>query len=314
MNDTQENKLSMYNKVGSFLDDHVAELAAIPAIATVELLFDQTRLDIVDNEEEASEDTTGYALDKAQKQETLIAAILRAASAVESHATITGEYPLAKRINFTRSELGAMRDMYLLAPADLTYETASPLMASLGAYGYNAVDIANFDIARNAYRAVVTKPKEKIEDKMVAGRAVDLLFEKGDRELSTLDVLMKNFNTGTTVLLYFEYQLARKIDDAAGPGGGTGGSTQVWEGAVAMMTFATAGPFTYNAATPVLLENTGDTSLDFQLVLGGFGGASLMLMPHTELATTLGSMGANGDTIRINNTSPMPGSYKVTLG
>ena len=27
MNDTQENKLSMYNKVGSFLDDHVAQLA-----------------------------------------------------------------------------------------------------------------------------------------------------------------------------------------------------------------------------------------------------------------------------------------------
>ncbi len=44
MNDTQENKLSMYNKVGSFLDDHVAQLATIPAIATVELLFDQTRL------------------------------------------------------------------------------------------------------------------------------------------------------------------------------------------------------------------------------------------------------------------------------
>ncbi len=208
-----------------------------------------------------------------------------------------------------------MRDMYLLAPADLTYETASPLMALIGAYGYNAVDLAAFDTARNAYRAVVTKAKEKIEDKAVAGRAVDLLFDKADSELSTLDILMKNFNTGTTVLLYFEYQLARRIDDATGPGPGPGGgTTQVWEGAVAMMSFATAGPFTYNAATPVLLENTGDTSLDFQLVLGGFGGAPINLMAHTQLATNLGAMGANGDTIRINNTAPVPGSYKVTLG
>lgn len=313
MNDIQENKLSMYNKVGSFLDDNAAQLAAIPSIATVELLFDQTRLDIIDNEEEASEDTTGYALDKAQKQETLIAAILRAAAAVESHATITGDYPLAKRINFTRSELITMRDMFLLAPADLTYETAQTLMPSLLAYGYTAVDLAGFNTARNAYRAVVTKPKEKIEDKAVAGRAVDMLFDKADNELSTLDILMKNFNTGSTVLLYFEYQLARRIDNAAAPGPGPG-TTQVWEGAVAINSFATAGPFTYNATTPVLIENTGDTALNFQLMLGGIGSAPLNLMPHTQLATNLGAMGANGDTIRINNNNPTEGSYRITLG
>lgn len=314
MNDTQENKLSMYNKVGSFLDDHVAQLATIPAIATVELLFDQTRLDIVDSEEEASEDTTGYALDKAQKQETLIAAILRAASAVESHATITGDYPLAKRINFTRSELGAMRDMYLLAPADLTYETALPLMASLAAYGYNAVDLANFDTARNAYRAVVTKPKEKIEDKMVAGRAVDLLFEKGDRELSTLDVLMKNFNTGTTVLLYFEYQLARKIDDAAGPGGGGGGGGTVLTGAVNAMSFAGV-PVTYNAATPVLLENPGPTTLFYQLYFNGLSnGMQKLINPAGSDTFLMGDWAANGNEIRVFNNTPVAGTYKITIG
>ena len=144
---------------------------------------------------------------------------------------------------------------------------------------------------------------------------VDDLFDDADVILDKTDTYLKIFRFAPNAL-YFGYLLARRIDDNTGPGGGGGGggTGTVFTGPVNAMSFATV-PVTYNAATPVLLENPGTTTLFYQLYLNGFSsGNQKQIDPAGSDTFLMGEWAANGNEIRIFNNSPMTGSYKITLG
>ncbi len=313
MNDIQENRLSMINKTCSYLDDHAAALASVPSIATATTQLKDKRTEIMDAEEEAIEDISGAAEDKAAKRKTLTDSILLAGASVESYAVDINDPNLRRKVDYTKSELDAKRDMELVGIADLVYKTTEANIASLGAYAYPAVALPAFDAARTAFRAVATKPKERIEDKATAGNVVDQLFEAANIILDKLDTYLKIFRFAPGGL-YFEYLLARRIDDNTGPGGGGGGGGTVLTGAVNPMGFASV-PVTYSAATPVLLENPGTVTLFYALYFNGLSnGMQKQIDPAGSDTFMMGDWAANGNEIRVFNNTGTAGSYKITIG
>jgi hypothetical protein len=316
MNDIQENRLGMINKTCSYLDNNAAALASVPSVATAATALKAKRDEIIDANEEAIADTTGTAENKQNKRTALTDAILLAGASVESYAVDIDDPDLRRLVNYNKSELDLKRDYEILGIADLVYKTTEPLVPSLGAYAYTATELTAFDTARNAYRPLVTKPKEKIEGKARAGKVVDDLFDDADVILDKTDTYLKIFRFAPGAL-YFGYLLARRIDDNTGPGGGGGGggTGTVFTGPVNAMSFATV-PVTYNAVTPVLLENPGTTTLFYQLYLNGFSsGNQKQIDPAGSDTFLMGEWAANGNEIRIyNNSAAATGTYKITLG
>lgn len=314
MNDIQENRLGMINKTCSYLDENAAALSSVPSVATAAIALKAKRDEIIDANEEAIADTTGTAENKQNKRNTLTDAILLAGASVESYAVDINDPDLRRLVNYTKSELDLKRDFEILGIADLVYKTTEPLVPSLGAYAYTNNELTNFNTARNAYRPLVTKPKEKIEGKARAGKVVDELFDDADVILDKADTYLKIFRFAPGGL-YFGYLLARRIDDNAGPGGGGGGGTgTVFTGPVNAMSFATV-PVTYNAATPVLLENPGPVTLFYSLYFNGLSnGMQKQIEPAGSDTFLMGEWAANGNEIRVFNNSGSAGSYKITLG
>lgn len=311
MNDIQENRLSMINKTCSYLDENAAALSGVASVATAATQLKAKRDEIIDVNEEAIIDTSGTAENKQNKRYTLTDAILLAAASVESYALDTDNPDLRRLVNYTKSELDQKRDLEIVGIADLVYKTTQPLLPSLAAYAYTNTELTAFDTARNAYRPLVTKPKEKIEGKARAGKVVDELFEDAEVILDKLDTYLKIFRF-TPGGLYFGYLLARKIDDNTGQGGG--GTGTVLTGPVNPMSTASV-PVTYDAAKPVLLENPGTVTLFYALYFNGLSnGMQKQIDPGGSDTFVMGDWAANGNEIRIINNTGTAGTYKITMG
>jgi hypothetical protein len=313
MNDIQENRLGMINKTCSYLDENATALSSVASVATAATALKAKRDEIIDANEEAIADTTGTAENKQNKRNTLTDGILLAGASVESYAVDINDPDLRRMVNYTKSELDLKRDYEIVGIADLVYKITEPLLPSLAAYAYTNTELTAFDTARDAYRPLVTKPKEKIEGKARAGKVVDELFDDADVILDKLDTYLKIFRFAPNAL-YFGYLLARRIDDNTGPSGGGGGSGTVLTGPVNAMSFAGV-PVTYDAAKPVLLENPGPVTLFYALYFNGLSnGMQKQIDPGASDTFLMGEWAANGSEIRAFNNTGTPGTYKITIG
>jgi len=320
MNDIQENHLSMFNKDTNFLGEHAAELAGVPSIAAQKAILDQAIADIISNEGLAIEDTTGYKTDKDKKEAALRASILRGCAAVESYGVDTNDDPLQDKMNYQPSELEKLRDMELLGVADLVYKTTETFFngGNLALYAYIQADFDLFTTSRNAYRLVVTRPKEKIEGKAKAGKVVDDFFVVAFTAIYKNDVFMKNFRTAPNGL-YFGYLLSRRIDDNTG--GGTGDTTPpaplvisgtVNPGETKLLTAIPA----FTPTAQIKIEN-GAVELEYGLRQDGgpIIGTPITVPANTMQNTTLGALGASGNELVVFHKGiiPMPETYTVTI-
>ena len=137
MNATQENKVSMYYKVDLFLTNHVSEIAGlVPAITSISNTFSNHLNNLQNYEQEASEDITGYAVQKQLNRTIMRDKAMMVSGGYVAYLLVNGNRTVAEKYNFTKSELDAMRDTEILYKMQTLAEAVGPISpATLNPYG-----------------------------------------------------------------------------------------------------------------------------------------------------------------------------------
>lgn len=313
MDDTQQAFLNMLLKVQDHLEDNAVAYSTHAQIAPAKALLDAKIQGIIEAAGIATEDTTGVTEDKKAARTTLEKSMFKIANALNSYAEDNNMNTLAKKARYILSELQTMQDTLLLEKAMRLASLITPAINAALVAGYNvtAIEITDLPTHTTAYFGAIPEPKDAIEAKAVAGKKIDRLQTESRTLLKKMDGYVDSYRFDN-VDLWEEYQLARAIDDNP-----SGGGALALEGTINPMTpnVLIADEITYNAATPVAIENNGTVDLAFALANNGtLSGAWVTVNPGITHNTTMGAMAPSGNELRGQNNTGSPGTYKITIG
>ncbi|MBL0310059.1 MAG: hypothetical protein IPP77_10385 [Bacteroidetes bacterium] len=256
MENHQEDKLGMYEKVKAFLFTFAAALASVTQIAGLETTLNDNIDDIIDADIVATEDDTCFTEQKSSERSDLEELVLKVARALSSYWASIGSTGSLRLTDYRPSELEALRDNDMFAAAKRLFDVAEPLSASLSAFNSGPADVTDLGTKMDEYFSHIQLPKSKQGVRIAAGKDVDRLMEKTDNLLKTLDIYLSTFAT-IDENMYDQYKSARSIDDSGG------GSSKVRRGnldpdSIRNATFA-AGQISED--TVLEFANTGISSL-----------------------------------------------------
>ena len=220
MEDSLENKLSMYGAVIHLLEDNTTKTSTITAIAPALLNFKTLAGEIEAKDTEQDEAATGKTANKRQAKTALINACVRFAANIKALGRNTGNNVLIESGDKKRTFFVTQRDTDLKSQANILLTAANDNAAALIGYGISAGDITDFGDLITAYEPTLGARESSRGVQVAAGKEVVTLFKQADVVLKdVLDGLMENFATSDTQF-YNEYKSAREIIDLGGGGGG----------------------------------------------------------------------------------------------
>jgi len=215
MTTKQQNKLAMYLVVKGVLDANNSVWQPMQAFADGYTDFTSEITQIQTLELTQVTDSTGIAQDKKASKAAMATAAQQISAAVHAYAVKTKNNTLANETAFTVSDLTGGRDADVIKDCQNVHDLANTNIASLANYGITAVKLTALQAVIDAYKAIVTKPRDNI----VAGRTVTKElndeFDAADETLSEiLDGLVLQFKD-TNAKFVSDYNNARTIVDTA---------------------------------------------------------------------------------------------------
>lgn len=221
MNDRQENKASMIYKVDLFLTNNITELeAVIPAITGIFSTWSNHVNNLQNYEQEATEDITGYAVQKQLNRTTARDKAIQVSGGYVAYLLLGGHNETANKYNFTKSGLDAMRDTEFLYKLGTLSEAVGPIApATLNPFGVTGTLKTELETAITAFKQFMPSTGDQKAESASNAVNVEKTLELIDELLVTLDYLMRIIITSHPVL-YYQYLFDRKIDDNI-----SGGST-----------------------------------------------------------------------------------------
>lgn len=261
MDDRQANKLNMYIKTSQFLINKAADLAGVTQIASISNELEKNIEDITKYEGDASADTTGYTMEKAQERLDLEKIMLKVSRACAAYFLSIGSTGKMKEADETKSEVEGLRGNDIFVRGNKLYDIAEPVKTFLTDFNSGPADVTALKDALAAFYQVLELPENKRGEKVASGKEVDSLFVQTDELLKGLDIYMYTFEA-INALLYNQYLSARAIDD-------NGGGAQNTKTGNVPMNAATNIPFAdgkINAGTVLNLTNrntAGDLTFYF---------------------------------------------------
>ena len=254
MTDYQTDKLGMYEKVLLFLTTFAAELAGVTQIAGITTELEGNIDAITEAESIASEDTTGFTIQKKQAREALEGITLKVSQAAAAYFLSIGLPGKLKLSDYTKSELENARDNDLYVKSKKLWNLADPIKANLSAFNSGPAEVDDLNTAKEAFFDIIQLPASKRGEKTASGKDVEELMAETDELLNGLDIYMNTFSANEN--LYSQYKSARAIDLSGG------GSSNIRQGAIAASAVENAA---YNAGviehdTLIAFTNTGTTA------------------------------------------------------
>ena len=312
MNNTLENKLSMYQKVQGYMALHTTETAGVSAIATLKTQFDAKVNAILNLAATANADITGFTVDKQAKRNELKTKILKLSTAIVAYGAMTDNFKLLEKCDETPAAIDAMRDNDFYTYAKLVISEATPLMTLLAPYGVVAADLTAANTAATTYLTNIQNPRVQINERSRSLSDIEDLFADADAFLKEkLDKVMKVF-IATNTSLYRGYEGSRGTDQTRG------------NIAADYMDNAAANSITLVATLPYLasrtfeIENTGTIPLTFSLSAtpDALEGSVLTLDPGQYAVRKTTNLNTNiaADKLYVQNTdTALTGSYKLWI-
>jgi hypothetical protein len=209
----QEAKLKMYGVVTVRCDDNGDIIAGNLGFKTALEEFGTIVLDIGSHAQLAGAVITGIAVDKGASANTLCALAAKIAGLIYAYAAKTGNNTLKAAVNFSKSDLRALKDAELAPACRNVHGAGVANLAALKDYGVTAAKLAELQTAIDAYAAMVAGPRDAIVGRSVTKANIRDKFTKADfilREL--LDKLIEGF-AGDHPDFVAQYKSARKIVD-----------------------------------------------------------------------------------------------------
>lgn len=310
MNNTLENKLSMYQKVQGYLGLHTTETAGIAAVATLKAQFDTKVNAILTLAASASADITGFTVDKQVKRNDLKAKILKLSTAIVAHASMTDNFNLVEKCDETPAALDGMRDNDFYTYAKLILNEATPLFSALVPFGVTADDLTEATTAATIYLANIQNPRVQINERSRSLSDIETMFADTDTFLrEKLDKVMKVF-LATNNSLYVGYEGARGIDETRG------NIAPDYENNVMATSTKLIVSLPYLAGRTFEIENTGTVALTFALsaTADTLEGSVVSLDPGQYAVRKTSNLNTNpaADKLYVHNADALVlGSYKV---
>lgn len=213
MNDSLENKLTMYNAVADLLDDNSAKIAPIPALVDSFNNFKALIDDISVKNVQKNSAAAGKTKTKKQLQMELILDTVPVAGALYALGSKTNNPKLMDIGNAKKGTLMHLRDTELPDRIKIIKEHAEANLAQLADFGINAAQLTALENKNISYTNSIGDKESSFAVKYASGKVLTQIFKDADLILDhQIDLMMEQF-AASDQQFYLEYKSAREIKD-----------------------------------------------------------------------------------------------------
>jgi hypothetical protein len=212
MNDRQNAKLSMAERVLDVLKRYEAAYAALTPVAEAAAALRGNVADIVTTtKERGAVSVAAASLEKREAETRMVEGCVRHAAALYVLGFTTGSAELAPLQGVTEHSFYHLEDNAKLAQALRVLDLVRAHAAALAPYGVTEADVEAVAAAVEAYRALIAMPMDAIGERKQKTASVAQLFAALDSTLyDRLDKLMVLFKQAQPDF-YGEYRTARNL-------------------------------------------------------------------------------------------------------
>lgn len=246
MTNKQESRLSMYLTFRDFQVPYTAITTPLPNYTTNSTAFLSAITQIQAVAEQQKMGKKGVTVIKNQFKESLIVMSADYARKLGVYAKFTNNPTLADDVKFTESKLRQVADTAVKDYAQIVYDRAQPIVASLATYGITPATQTVLLKAISDYNTSIGKPGVTRVEGGKTTQQLDNLFATADSALANMDLAVEIIRL-TQVDFYNSYKNARKVID-------TGVGTLAVRG---LVTDAVSGEPVKGAMLSFVLEGNG---------------------------------------------------------
>ncbi len=210
MTSKQENRLSMYLTFRDFQAPYTAITNVLPNYTTNSTTFVNTITQIQGVAEQQKMSKKGVTAVKNQFREALIVMSGDYARKLDVYAKFTNNITLAEDVKFSESKLRKLADTAVKDYAQILYDRAQPIVASLATYGITAATQTTLLKAITDYNASLGKPGAVRVEGGKTTQQLDALFVTADNALANMDLAVEIVKL-TQADFYNSYKKARKV-------------------------------------------------------------------------------------------------------
>lgn len=210
MNNSQQNKLNMYQAVEAVLDSNKPVWESLPGFVTA--VGDvEANIATIAGLAQVQSARSGAAAEKGAVLESLLDSATQIAGATRAGAVIGKDYELATKANFSRSELARGRSSEVVSRCRNVWTVANDNLDVLGAFGVTASKLTTLKKRIDDFETSQPRPRQDRANSSAATQTLPELFKQTDEILSgCLDGLIVQFQA-TDADFVNAYQTARKI-------------------------------------------------------------------------------------------------------
>ncbi len=305
MNNPQGNSLVHFEKIVSFCEKYMDDLAPIPIIGSEYLpKMKQLLAQTYQDDSVSWQNNTGTTETKTKARERLVKHIDVAVAALLSYADDQEDVVLAAMLDYPISAINGFSQGRLIQLAHYVLKKLElpDLQQQLETnHNYPKGETALLATATEDFLLLLTAPQEAIAVSKIAGNKVDKYLQEMQTILEKLRRKMRTFRqTNPTFFTIFEaYDTIINHD-----GGKKSVGNHVLEGFLKEGEQKKINNLVFEPDTAIQLENIGNTTIGLQLYLKGNPLGQLVLLPANDtLNTTLGEIAENADALYLENTS-----------
>jgi hypothetical protein len=212
MNDSQESKLDMYQRVGDVCHNNIEIFSHVGSMVESVNNLDNLVFAIRQTaQQQASVIPKGFSAEKQKAIENVVTPSIKVANVLYVYAFNKGDQVLLSKVSINKSSFYRIRgnDVYTLAK-NISSE-AKNCISELAYYGINEQDVNLLDEAISVYEGFINRPQIVKEERVKYTKNLKELFVDADSLLyDQLDKLIVLFKTSAPDF-YFAYQTARNV-------------------------------------------------------------------------------------------------------
>ena len=191
MTNQDESRLSMYISLRDWQTNYTAITSPLPNYTENSTSFVNTIPLIQDVAKQQKISKTGLAENKNQLKDALIISIADYSGKLGAYAKFTNNPVLAQEIKFTAGRLKKEADTAIRDYAQIVYDRAQPIVASLATYGITAVTQTALLTAITNYNASIGKPAAgKVESSQLTKQLAGF-FATAEGALANMDAAVE---------------------------------------------------------------------------------------------------------------------------
>lgn len=214
MNKGNENRMSMFYALLLVLEKHVTAWTGLVPFKNAHDEFKSNVGSLEGATQTQESSLKGVALDKRFKKEAMVKKTLEISQVLFAYAVDEGDLVLKAKVDYSRSDYMQVRDAVVAQTCQNIHSLASPLIASLAAYGLDAADLTEEQAAIDAYTATVGSPRAALTVRKGATAEINALVKDSMKILNNrMDKLMPEYEASHPAF-FQEYFDARMIVDS----------------------------------------------------------------------------------------------------